>query len=115
MEKHRDYSPLNLRIPPPVMSAWAAFGWCRQTAVSSTDGIFSHSIPGFAVKEDSIIYGKEAHMFSRPLESLHKEEMLRAEDESGMALVPLTTPHLGHAFRGTHIVLNTGSTVYVSV
>jgi hypothetical protein len=70
---------------------------------------------GFAVKEDAVIYGKEAHVFSRLLESPHKEEMVHPEDESGMPLVPLSTPHLGHAFRGAHIVLNTGSAVYVSV
>jgi hypothetical protein len=70
---------------------------------------------GFAVKEDAIIYGREAHVFSRLLESPHKEEILYPEAESGMALMPLSTPHLGHAFRGTHTVLNTGFAVYVSV
>lgn len=70
---------------------------------------------GFAVKDKAVIYCKDADLFSRPLESPDKEEMLHAEDEAGMALVPLSTPHLGCAFRGTHIVLNTGSAVYVSV
>ena len=70
---------------------------------------------GFAVKDNAVIYCRDAHVFSRPIESPDKEEILHAEDESGMALVPLPTSHVGYAFRGSYIVLNTGSAVYVSV
>ena len=70
---------------------------------------------GFAVREDAVLYGKEAHVFSRLLDAPYTEEMVHPEDEFGMALVPLCTPHLGHAFRGRHVVLNTGSAVYISV
>ncbi len=47
---------------------------------------------GFAVREDAVIYGKEAHVFSRLLDAPYTEEMVHPEDEFGMALVPLCTP-----------------------
>ncbi len=71
---------------------------------------------GFAVRDEAVIYARETKLVMRSLVSVAGEsEILNAQDESGLSLVPLTTPHLGTAYRGPNLLLNTGLAVYMSV
>jgi hypothetical protein len=71
---------------------------------------------GFAVRDDSIVYARGANLVMNPLDpAAGGAAILGAQDESGKGLLPLTAPHIDSEFRGSNLLINTGSAVYVSV
>lgn len=69
----------------------------------------------FAVRNDVVVYARKSQLELRALKSEDAPDTLAAEDESGVTLLPLPTPHIGLAARGPNLFLNTGSAIYISV
>jgi hypothetical protein len=69
---------------------------------------------GFAIEGNQITYRGKHGLYSRSLDVPSPEEICCVIDGNGNKLEPLPEPHLGLAFRGAHMVLNTGLAVYVA-
>ncbi|HKF47177.1 MAG TPA: hypothetical protein VKB38_07445 [Terracidiphilus sp.] len=68
----------------------------------------------FAVRGDHVIYLRDSKLMTRRLEPMSEPENMDAVDASGNRLSPCATRYLSGAARGSSLVLNTGTAIYVA-
>ena len=67
---------------------------------------------GFAVRNEQVLYSRDAEILTKSLVSSSPPESIQAIDENDNALVPLVAEHTGFVGRGNSALLNTGKAIY---